>query len=183
MTEKREANIAHSPIYMAFCGAINFIMIDSIATIISERLDILEKNINIKKKVFGVAIECLQNLGKHAVKLSQFDKFSEYDPTSVSFFLENKDRGYHICTINFVPNDLIKSIEAKLMLIKTSSKSDIKLKYNYTLLNSGFCEKGGMGLGFLDLALRTDGKMDYEFKPFNTDYSLFYFKTEIEKKI
>ncbi|HSY61943.1 MAG TPA: SiaB family protein kinase, partial [Cytophaga sp.] len=43
----------------------------------------------------------------------------------------------------------------------------------------GLSEKGGAGLGLIEIARRSGGKLSYSFKPLNEELSYFYFKSKI----
>lgn len=164
---------------MTFNGGLSFDLIDSIVHVMSCRLDKVEKDINLRKKVFGAVMECLQNLGNH---VEDYDlEEVEYDPCSVLFVLDAEDNGYKIITTNFIPNEKVNNLRDRIETIKQLSPPELKKKYNEVLLKESYTEKGGGGLGLLDIALRSDGKIDYEFQPVNETFSLFSFKTLIIK--
>ncbi len=181
MKDLAEVNMPVKPLSVEFSGSVTFMLIDSIASVISERLDAIENNISVKKRVFGVVMECLQNLGNHAIKADINQVYVEYDPSSVGFKIENTNDGYEIVTVNFLQNCEIQKLKEWIEMIKCFTPEQIRKKYNDILLHSSFNEKRGGGLGLLDVALRSNGEITYKFKPFNDNYSLFYFKTVIKK--
>ncbi len=54
-----------------FKGNVTFELIDSIIMIVSSRLEQLENDVNVRKRVYGVLTECLQNLCNHIEKTAE----------------------------------------------------------------------------------------------------------------
>lgn len=171
-------------ISMIFKGSVTFELIDSIILVISNRLDQIEENINTRKKVFGVLMECLQNLGSHVDDINASNEaksFNEYDPASVLFMIDTIDGGYRILTANFIPSNKVEGLKIWIEEINSLSPADLRKKYNEVLQNNSFSSKGGGGLGFLDIAIRVGGKMEYHFQEVNDEISFFTFQTTIKK--
>ncbi len=129
-------------------------------------------------------MECLQNLGSHVDDLNTNNEtkaFNEYDPASVLFMIDTVNGGYRILTANFIPNNKVDGLKKWIEEINSLSPSDLRKKYNEILQNDSFSEKGGGGLGFLDIALRVGEKMDYNFQEVNNEFSFFTFQTTIKK--
>lgn len=165
---------------MIFKGAVTFDVIDSIITVISQRLEQIESNINTRKKVFSVLMECLQNLGSHVDKIIEEEKGADgIDKNSILFMIDSLEDGYRIMTANFIPTEKVESLKAWIELINSLSREDLKKKYNEILQNNTFSSKGGGGLGFLDIAVRTGKKMDYTFEAVNEQFSFFTFQITI----
>lgn len=167
-------------ISMIFKGAVTFELIDSIVVAINDRLDKIEGDINTRKKVFGVLIECLQNLGNH-VDRENYNSMTGYDPNTVLFMIDSIDKGYRIVTANFIPNEKVEGLKEWIEEINSLSKEELRKKYNEILQNNSFNIKGGGGLGFLDIAMKVGQKLDYGFQEVNENFSFFTFQITINK--
>jgi hypothetical protein len=168
-------------ISMTFKGAVTFDLIDSIVMVISDRLDQIEKNINTRKKVFGVLIECLQNLGNHVELVEHGNGCPEYDTNTVMFMIDSVEDGYNIVTANFVPKDKMYKLKGWMDDINRFSKEELRKKYNEILQNNTYNSKGGGGLGFLDIALKVGQKLNYNFHQINDEYFFFTFQITVKK--
>lgn len=166
-------------ISMIFKGSVTFELIDSIVMAINDRLDRIEGNINTRKKVFGVLIECLQNLGNHVDGESFQD--NEYDSNAVLFMIDSIDGGYRILTANFISTEKVESLKEWIEEINSLSKEDLRKKYNEILQNNSFNTKGGGGLGFLDIAMKVGQKLDYSFQQVKENISFFTLQITINK--
>ena len=75
--------------------------------------------------------------------------------------------------IDFIKNEKVKSLKQRLDRIKSLSKDELKELYKNILNHQEFTQKGGVGLGLIDMAKRTEGNMEYKFTKYNEEYSFF----------
>ena len=52
-------------------------------------------------------------------------------------------------------------------------ENEIKQRFTEVLSKSILANKGGSGLGFINIKMKSKSKLNYEFYPINKDYSLF----------
>lgn len=173
-------NMFPNSIKLSYKGTVTFQLIDSLLQIISSRLDVIENNINIRKKVYGVLMECLQNLSLHIEGLEK-QKSDEYDSSCALLTIENDLEGYIISTGNFIPKQKVPALERRLVQINNSSLDELKALYNRILTNNTYNEKGGGGLGFVDIARKSNGKLNYTFYNIDNNYSFFHLEVRIKK--
>jgi hypothetical protein len=177
----KHAELHPNTISMTFKGAVTFDLIDSIVMVISDRLEQIEKNINTRKKVFGVLIECLQNLGNHVELVDHTTHCADYDTNTVMFMIDTVEEGYNIVTANFVPKDKMYKLKEWMDEINTLTTVELRKKYNEILQNNTYNNKGGGGLGFLDIAMKVGQKLNYNFHQINDDYFFFTFQIIVKK--
>lgn len=164
-------DMVHSNIKFIYKGGITFDIVDAFVSIILKRLDEIEKDINIKKRVFSVLLECSQNLCIH----QESDKKNfKYDVSSVYFSIEKISDSYKISTGNFISNAKIDSLKEILDEInKRTSQESLKDLYNQVLANKNFSDKGGGGLGLIDIARKSYSKLQYSFCPVDDNYTFY----------
>lgn len=167
-------------IKLSYKGIVTFELVDSILHIISNRLDAIEENINIKKKVYGVFMECLQNLCNYIE--DQMKEYPSYDSSCAFLSIENELDTYVITTGNFIRNEKVSKLKSWLDEINNSSTEDLKKLYNQILTNDTYNSKGGGGLGFLDIARKTNGNLRYNFQPIDDKYSFFNLQVSIKRQ-
>ncbi|HPW65794.1 MAG TPA: SiaB family protein kinase [Salinivirgaceae bacterium] len=130
------------------------------------------------KRVFHVMVECLQNLSKHA-------EFIESDNTSLHrdgkgiFLLSKGSVNYTVTTGNAIGKEKIPSITTLLDHINSLDKDGLKELYKERIKEGRLSNKGGAGLGFIDVARKTGSELNYHFLPINDEYSFFVLSTEI----
>jgi hypothetical protein len=66
--------------------------------------------------------------------------------------------------------------------INAVSKDELRELYKKILNNEQFSEKGGGGLGFIDIARKSGQKLNYSFKAVNDNVSFFSFQINIPKQ-
>jgi hypothetical protein len=173
-------NMIPNSIKLSYKGTVTFELIDSILQIISNRLDVIEGNINIRRRVYSVLMECLQNLSLHIEEHKEEEEL-EYDCKSAILTIENVVDSYIISTGNFIQNKKIPVLKDWLDQINNSSIEELKLLYNRILTNNTYNTKGGGGLGFVDIARKINGKLDYQFEQIDENFSFFQLEVQIKK--
>ena len=165
-------------VLLAYKGSITAQLITNVLGVVETKLDhVIDKSIT-KKKIYNVLVESLQNLYHHVDDLpSEFN--SGLDIHFGIFVVSKIDDQYQIRTGNFIKTEKIKSLQERLDKIKSLSRDELKELYKFVLNNQKFSDKGGGGLGLIDIARRTEGNVDYEFNDYNTNYSFFTLNIKI----
>jgi hypothetical protein len=147
--------------------------------LITEALDIIEKSLNLKneknkvrKKIYNVFVECLQNLYHHVDKPPV-----EIDPEqkdNYGIIILSKDGSfYRISTGNFVDKNKIRVIKDRIDQVNSLTDKEVRVLYLEIMSNGEFSEKGGGGLGMLDIVRKTGNKLEYNFYRYNDNYIYF----------
>jgi len=145
---------------------------DSILSLTETNLDKEEESPKIKKRVYAIMVECLQNVTRH-----QGDDI-ENDPENLGLFVIQKQASkYFLTTGNLVENADIEKIEGLISKINSLEKDELKKYYKQVLTEGSLSEKGGAGLGLIDMARKSGNKLGYRFKDVNEKYSYFYLHT------
>jgi len=155
--------------------------------VISHVLDSIEvkmattnDNLILRKKVYNVLVESLQNLYHHVDKAPS--DFGEQDGKFGMIRIVKIEDGYKIITGNFILTENIEVLEEKLKEINMSSREEIKELYKFILNHQRISAKGGGGLGLIDIARKTGNKLDYSFVKYNDNYSFFYLNILVNEK-
>ena len=120
--------------------------------LITEALGTIEKSLNLKneknkvrKKVYNVFVECLQNLYHHVDKppvdldLVQKDNFGV-------IILSKDGSFYRISTGNFVDKNKISVIKDRIDQVNSLTDKEIRMLYLDIMSNGEFSDKGGRRL-------------------------------------
>lgn len=166
-------------IALFFKGYVTFELIDSIILIVSERLEHLENDINVRKRVYGALTECLQNLCNHIENNPKMDDDLNYDLHSAIIMIDSDNNGYIIKTGNFIANNKVEMLNEALVEINNADKDQLKEMYNKILKQKTFSEKGGAGLGLIDIARKSGKKLEYTFEKVDAKFSFFSFQIMI----
>lgn len=128
------------------------------------------------KKVFNILVECLQNLDKHLDTEIVNKKFS-LKTGCVCIFQEGS--GISVSTANLVSNKSITMLKTKLNGLHNKSKEEIRKIYKDQLAMGRISEKGGAGLGFIDMARKSGQPFFFGFDKYLDEYSVFYIKFSV----
>ena len=159
-------------ILLSFKGDITSELLTSILQIMESKLENLQEEPKVKKKVYNVLVECLQNLYHHADHVPV--SFEMQNPEKYGVILmEKMDDGYKITTCNFISNIRVEELKEKINKINESSSDEIKELYKEILNHQEITEKGLGGLGLVDIARKTGNKLDYIFKKYDETFSAF----------
>ena len=91
------------------------------------------------------------------------------------------DNEYIITSGNPVTNDTKDKIIDKLEQINKLDKDGLKALYKDIIKTGSISEKGGAGLGFVDMARKSGEKLVYDFKEIDGDSSFFSLQTLISR--
>ncbi|MBU0489159.1 MAG: SiaB family protein kinase [Bacteroidetes bacterium] len=132
----------------------------------------------VKKRVFHVMVECLQNLTKHSEEIQSQEPIK--NGTGV-FIVGKKEDAYHIITGNPLSNDRIIPLRDLLDNINALDKDGQKKLFTKVLKEGALSDKGGAGLGLIDIARKTGERLDYHFEPVDEKNSFFLLKIKVTR--
>jgi hypothetical protein len=149
----------------------------SILTMAERNLESSGEESGIKKKIFNVMVEALQNIVKH----SDDAKEGETGHHAAIFLIGHAQSQYSIMSGNPVKNENIPNLKAALERINSLDKDGLKELYKEIIKNTSLSEKGGAGLGFVDMARKSGEKLEWAFVPMNDEFSFFCLKVNIAR--
>jgi predicted DNA-binding protein (UPF0278 family) len=173
---------SNGDIILFYKGNVDSDVINHVLDTVEGKMVEVNEQAKLKKKVYNVLVESLQNLYHHVDSVpGDFD-----DQTSEKFGLlvvKKVPSGYKIVTGNFVNAENIEKLEEKIKRINRSSHEEIKELYKFILNHQRISAKGGGGLGLVDIARKTGNKLEYAFKKYNDEYSFFYLDILVNEEI
>lgn len=163
-------------VMLSFKGALTTELLDSILQIVEQKLTEFDETTKVKKKVFHILVECLQNLYHHS-----YFKQNETDESSVILMIAKKKDGYSIVTGNYILKNSVIKLKDRLEEINEMSKEEMKEYYKAVLNNGTFSDKGGGGLGIIDIARKSSERLEYGFIPIDQNNSFFSLNVTINQ--
>ena len=162
----------HNDIMLSFKGDITSELLSSMLQIMETKLENLDEQPKVRKKVYNVLVECLQTLSHHRDEM-RADMSGDEAKKQAIFMISKNTVEYNIMTGNFVRSDKVGSLQARIDKINAMDKDELKQYYQDVLSLEGFSEKGGGGLGFIDIARKSGQKLNYEFLKIEENFSFF----------
>ncbi len=164
-------------------GAIDFVSnfgeftqdyVNQISAEIEERMfEDGEKKVIIKR-LFSIIVEGLQNIRLHGEK--------DNDGNQISFFIILKnDSNYFIYLSNLVLNKNIEGIKKRIEQVNGMNKDEIKELYLSVLTNGVISNKGGAGLGFITISMKSLNQLEYNFTELDDVISHYDLKITLDR--
>ncbi|MBN1251092.1 MAG: SiaB family protein kinase [Bacteroidales bacterium] len=161
-------------VYMGFLS--NIMVINSI--------DLIERNIvknegfkKLRRKLSFLMIESFQNI----IRYGDSPKIRKENYLNEMFLVRNIGNHFYIVSVNLIENKKIKYVKSKLDIVNQLSLKELNDLYRKILTNNEFTDAGGAGLGFIEMARKTNQKLEYEFVTIDDDYSYFYLLLKIKE--
>ena len=163
------SDVASSGFPLIYKGEMNHQIMRSFAFMANRK--IAEKNVSTptRKRVFHIMIECLQNITKHS---DDYDEKEKQIGNGLFIVGESKD-SFYVITGNLVKNEKMTTLENRLEKLNSSSSKDLKHLFLKQMIEGELNEKGGAGLGLIDIARKSGKKLYYHFVPY--DSKRFFF--------
>ena len=153
-------------------GSFNDDITDSILELTEVSLQSEEQSSKIKKRVYAIMVEGLQNITRHQ------DSSPEVKADHKSIFVIQKlDDKYYITTGNIIEEQNIDNIKKLIAKINKLDKDELKAYYKQVLEEGTLSNKGGAGLGLIDMAKKSGNRLSYHFKHLSGNLHYFYLHT------
>lgn len=174
-------NIHDNNIILMFKGILTFDLLSSVIGSVERRINDLESERKIQKKFYSILTECIQNVYYHLEDAEDNDPST--DDESVLILISAKTRYYSIKTCNNIPNANISGLKEKINQINNVSRDELKELYREAISNVSFTAKNTAGIGLIEIARKTDYKLEYTFEKVNDKYSHFNFEIRLGRGV
>lgn len=162
-------------VMLAYQGDITQETTKSILTMAERSLQVFEQDPAITRKVFNVMVEALQNIVKHNAELSENGALR-----NVGIFLIGREsNGYAVMSGNPVLKKNVPALRKNLDRINGLDKNGLKDLYKSIIQGTTLSEKGGAGLGFVDMARKSGEKLHFDFPEMSEKYCFFCLKVNV----
>lgn len=131
----------------------------------------------IRKKASFLIAESFQNIIKHGILEKQ--NISEIQYAKDFFQISILDDRIVISSANVLENQFITKIDAKIDFINTLDSDDLKTFYHAMLENGSLSNKGGAGLGLIEMVRKSGLPLNRSFISLTEGYSLLILSIEI----
>ncbi|NJK85614.1 MAG: hypothetical protein HC906_06275 [Bacteroidales bacterium] len=166
-------------IILSYTGLLKYDTIGQLINILKEKASFSGMKLVLYKKMLLVMIESLENILKYN---EHFEKDKLIKEEYLPFFtIEHESGKYTIFSGNAILNEDVPDLRDKLTLITSLDSDGLKKLYKHTITNGQFSQKGGAGLGFIEIAKIATEKIDFLFNPINEKFSFYRLKVVIEE--
>ena len=137
-----------------------------------------EESARIQRKVLHVLVEFLQNVSRHA---------DDYEPGNYLysgkgiFLVSNTMNTFRLTTGNAVLSHKIEGITEMIDRINKMDDGQLKELYMKQIRDGSLSEKGGAGLGLINIRRKTGNKLEYHFLSLSKTLSFFLLSATINR--
>jgi hypothetical protein len=163
-------------IMLVYCGEFSQELNKTLLSFTERKFKTEKVEDNTRRKIFNIMVEVLQNISKNRVELA--NEITEID--SVFMLGSNKDE-YILISSNMIRNDKINPLKTRLDQVNSLDREGLKNLYKEVRLNAAFSDKAGAGIGIIDIARKSENKLEYNFEELKNEYSVFSFLIRITK--
>lgn len=176
MPESKTSNII-----LQYQGPLDY---DKIGDLIQELKNNM-KNRNIRfglyKKVLTLLIETLENIIRYRETLPASSPEINDFPPKISIHQENSE--YMIEVSNPVRKADAVLLAERIEELNGLDRKEIKELYKATITNGQFTERGGAGLGMIEMVKLSDKKLQYSFSEINDAFSSFSLRLTVKSSL
>lgn len=126
-------------------------------------------------RVFGVILECLQNVCKHGARVETEKKIR-----SGIVLMGKQNKEFLIGVGNFVKNDQVDKLKSRYDKVNSLDEEGLRQMQHEILVNSSLTEDGNAGIGIIYMARKTEGKMKYRFQELDENVSFFSLQLSVK---
>ncbi len=127
-----------------------------------------------RKRLFMFVLESLQNVTRHS---------NGSVHAGMSLVVYSKvNGGYTVTTGNVISSSNIEDLKKRLDEINNLASGEIRTVYRQMLSNSELSNKGGAGLGLIEMAKKTGNKLDYDFVNLDKENSYFILSKTVDSE-
>jgi len=160
-------------VLVSHVGELDQDKVNSISSLVETQMENFGVSKSAVKKIFNIVIETLQNICLHGEK--------DNNGYQMTYFIIGRiNNEFNIHSGNIITNLQAEKLNRRLNAIRSLNDSDLKKQYMDVLSNGELSAKGGAGLGFLTIALKSNNNMDFEFQVLNKEYSLFSLHSKVQ---
>jgi len=149
---------------------------DGILSLAEVNLSDQKDTVKVRKRVFFILVEGLQNITRHQDQVEEVEA-DEYNEGFLA--IQRKENEYVITTGNLIKREDLEQLKTSLDIVNSLSKQELKDYYRQILDNNTFSQKGGAGLGLIEIARKSGNKLAYDFQNISATHSYFYMQTKI----
>lgn len=172
------SNLKNYKIALSYCGSFNDDITSKLINISEFYLEHKSEVGVLKNKVSFLIAECFQNIVRHSDSKQNISDNNHSD----FFQLKVLEDRIAMSSCNLIGNEYIEELKEKLIKLNSLEADNLKKLYSEILKNGNLSEKGGAGLGLIEMARKSGLPLKFKFMEFNPTTSRFLLSLEIIQK-
>ena len=155
-------------------GAASFENINNRLITLNKKLDSSNFEFLTIKRTYSVSIELLYNIIYHGLKI-------EKESSDLDFNIKINSTHLLISSSNYISHKEVESFRETLCDLNSKTFEELRKMKSNQIKNGGISEKGGAGLGLIDICMKSGNIVDMKFKTINkkTDWMTLEVKIDL----
>jgi hypothetical protein len=162
-------------LFMSHFGEFTQELVNGLSTQVEEAMFEVGDKKGAVKRMFSVLVEGLQNIRIHGQK--------DEDGNQHAFMaIGQRPESYKLTIGNLVSLSAESFLSNKIDSINAKDEAEVKQLYMEVLTNGVISEKGGAGLGFITMAMKSKNKLGYSIHPINDLIGVFTVEMTLDRE-
>lgn len=157
-------------IIVAYDGDVTHQVMKAFTSLVEEKLEKDGEKESVIRRLYHILVECLQNINRHA---EAFNLAGDKYPGRGALLVSKTPEYYRVITANMVLSEQVKPLKEFLEKINPMPDDQLNNMYKEQLKNGDLSERGGAGLGFIDIRRKTGNNLEFNFIKHDKTHSFF----------
>lgn len=154
-------SLKRADILLSYCGTLDRNVLQAILNIAQNRLSFVKEKPETVKRVYDAINDTLENTIIHSNYKE--DENSVFMPLKNIFLITKKNNAYIISSGNFIKPNREIALKQLLEKVNSMTKDELKQAYQQVLTKGELSPIDTAELGFFDMAIKSDAKLEYAF--------------------
>ncbi len=172
-----ERLMADNSVYLIWSGHISPDVGKEVLSFTETKLAEEEVEANLKKRVFSILVEILENVAKYSPGREPEEEFGM--PVAMIRLI---DKEFSLTTGNLILNDKVEHLKEKLDTINKYDKIGLKELFRKSLSGQTISTDSTGNMGLIDMARKSGSKLVYQFEKLNDTYSYYTLTVKVEDR-
>ncbi|MDA3891417.1 MAG: SiaB family protein kinase [Salinivirgaceae bacterium] len=170
MTQVRTSTI------LTYKGHLNFETIEEILNQFREKIRPYNAELVVRRRMYSILVECLENTYKHKALKNNTPK---HPP--VELVLTQKDDAFEIKIGNYILEKKVDVLINKISKVNALDREGLNKLYRKSISEARISDKGGAGLGIIEIARNSSQSLSYEMSPLEGKHIFFDIVVHVKK--
>lgn len=170
-------SLLEDDLIFAYTGVVSDSITHKIIELTQLNIDSKGNFFKLKNKISFLMAECYQNVARHGKYSAEVSSIGD---NQGAFYVRGVTDCFFIASANTVANDVIPSIKEKLEKVNSLNTDELRILLKQVLAKGQLSDRGGAGLGIIEMARRTGRKISYDFVPTDSKTSLFFIQLTLK---
>lgn len=163
---------------LTYKGNLTFETIDEILSQYKEVIRPLKVDLVVQKRLYSILVECLENTYRHTSKVP-----AKLSHEMVELALSYDDTFFTLSIGNYVEQSKLNDLTAKIELVNALDQTGLNKLYKASISKARISNKGGAGLGIIEIARNSRHKLNYNIAKSENNYKFFSFEIKLLKHL